>query len=96
MRIYSNGGDAVLVYVDEILTAEQLQDSFEVTEENKPDYSLGKLVKTDGKTWWYDEPSMPAVKEPTEPQDTETDIMSMTVDHEYRLTLLELGVGTEV
>lgn len=31
-----------------------------------------------------------------EPEDIETDIMSMTVDHEYRLTLLELGVETEV
>lgn len=95
MRIYNSGGNAVLVYADEILTPEQLKDSFEVTDENKPDYSLGKLVKTDGKTWWYEEPSMPVVEEP-EPQDIETDIMSMTVDHEYRLTLLELGVETEV
>ena len=27
--------------------------------------------------------------------DTESDIMSMTVDHEYRLTLLELGITEE-
>ena len=31
----------------------------------------------------------------SEPHDTESDIMSMMVDHEYRLTLLELGVETE-
>lgn len=31
----------------------------------------------------------------SEPQDAETDIISMMVDHEYRLTLLELGVETE-
>ena len=30
-----------------------------------------------------------------EPEDTESDIMSMTVDHEYRLTLLELGITGE-
>lgn len=95
MRIYNSGGNAILVYADEILTSEQMRNSFEVTEESKPDYGLGKLVKTDGRTWWYEEPSMPAVKEP-EPEDTETDIMSMTVDHEYRLTLLELGIETEV
>ena len=95
MRIYNSGGNAILVYADEILTSEQMRNSFEVTEESKPDYSLGKLVKTDGMSWWYEEPSMPAAKEP-EPEDTETDIMSMTVDHEYRLTLLELGIETEV
>lgn len=95
MRIYNSDGNAILVYADEILTPKQLKDSFEVTEESKPDYSLGKLVKTDGVSWWYEEPSMPAAKEP-EPEDTETDIMSMTVDHEYRLTLLELGIETEV
>lgn len=95
MRIYNSDGNAILVYADEILTSEQMRNSFEVTEENKPDYSLGKHVKTDGKTWWYEEPIMPIIKEP-EPEDIETDIMSMTVDHEYRLTLLELGIETEV
>ena len=52
MRIYNSGGNAVLVYADEILTPEQTRNSFEVTEENKPDYGLGKLVKTDGVSWW--------------------------------------------
>lgn len=28
-------------------------------------------------------------------QDTETDIMEMSIDHEYRLTLLELGITEE-
>lgn len=35
------------------------------------------------------------VSEPTqepEPQDTETDLLEMAIDHEYRLTLLELGI----
>ena len=94
MRIYNSDGNAILVYVDEILTSEQMRNSFEVTEENKPDYSLGKHVKTDGKTWWYEEPIMSAVKE-SEPTAAE-DIMSMIVDYEYRLTLLELGIETEV
>lgn len=90
MRIYNSDGNAILVYADEILTPKQLKDSFEVTEESKPDYSLGKLVKTDGVSWWYEEPSVLA-KEESEPTEAE-DIMSMTVDHEYRLTLLELGI----
>lgn len=93
MRIYNSDGNAILVYADEILTSEQMRNSFEVTEENKPDYSLGKHVKTDGKTWWYEEPIMPAVKE-SEPTAAE-DIMFMIVDYEYRLTLLELGIETE-
>jgi hypothetical protein len=48
-----------------------------------------KLIYTDGKVTdcEYIEP------EPIhEPQDTETDLMQMSIDHEYRLTLLELGI----
>ena len=44
--------------------------------------------------WVYDPVSMlfsPAPKHDPEPS-LESDLLDMTVDHEYRLTLLELGV----
>lgn len=45
-----------------------------------------KLIYTDGLVTDCEPMSEP------EPQDTESDLMQMAIDHEYRLTLLELGI----
>lgn len=59
---------------------------FEISDDNLPEPN--KEIETNGLTWWY------KISEPELP-DTETDIISMMIDHEYRVTLLELGITEE-
>lgn len=86
--IYNDRGRGVVVLDESELSNMGTGKYFEVPDDKLP--NAGKEIKTDGTSWWYADET-----ETAEPQDTETDIMSMTVDHEYRLTLLELGITEE-
>lgn len=44
----------------------------------------------------FEEAPLPITPEPTPEPTEEEDLAAMTVDHEYRLTLLELGLTEEV
>ena len=68
MVMYNNNGYGSVIYDESVLTPEELANSFHIDEE--PDFTQG-IVRTDGKTWWYEdfpEPTEPI--EPTPPQPT--------------------------
>ena len=89
--IYNDSGRGVVVFDASELSNMGTGKYFEVPDDKLP--NAGKEIKTDGVSWWYEKPTAD-IKEESEPIAAE-DIMTMTVDHEYRLTLLELGI-TEV
>lgn len=86
--IYNDKGRGVVVLDESELSSMGTGKYFEVPDDKLPE--AGKNIKTDGKSWWYAESTI--IEDDT---DTESDIMSMMVDHEYRLTLLELGISEE-
>ncbi len=86
--IYNDRGRGVVVLDASELSNMGSGGYFEISDYALP--NAGKEIKTDGTSWWYADETETA-SEPTAAED----IMTMTVDHEYRLTLLELGI-TEV
>ena len=84
--IYNDRGRGVVVLDESELSNMGTRKYFEVPDDKLPE--AGKEIKTDGVSWWYADET---ASEPTAAED----IMTMTVDHEYRLTLLELGITEE-
>ena len=77
-----------IAYDDNTLNEWEKEHSIEITE--VPDFSKG-IVKSDGNTWWYEPFPETATETEMEPS-AEEDTAEMLVDHEYRITLLELGI----
>ncbi len=86
--IYNDRGRGVVILDASELSNMGTGKYFEVPDDKLP--NAGKEIKTDGVSWWYADETETA-SEPTAAED----IMTMTVDHEYRLTLLELGITEE-
>lgn len=86
--IYNDKGRGVVILDKSELSALGGGDYFEIADNELPEPAAE--IRTDGKRWWY-----ASVKTVLELHDAETDIMEMAVDHEWRITLLELGITEE-
>lgn len=83
MVIYNNSGYGVIVYQERFLTAEELANSIPVTEEELADMDNTKVLRTDGKTWWYEE-----IPEPTEPiEQPITEMEKLRADVDFILAM---------
>lgn len=86
--IYNDRGRGVVILDKSELSNLGSGGYFEIADKEIPDPA--EEIRTDGKKWWY-----ATVKPVLESHDTETDIAAIAIDHEYRLTLLELGITEE-
>lgn len=85
--IYNDRGRGVVILEKSELSNLGSGGYFEIADKEIPDSTE---IRTDGKKWWY-----APVKPVLESHDIETDLTEIAIDHEYRLTLLELGITEE-
>lgn len=86
--IYNDRGRGVVILDKSELPNLSGGDYFEIADNELPEPAAE--IRTNGKKWWY-----ASIEPVLEVYDVETDIMEITIDHEYRLILLELGITEE-
>lgn len=86
--IYNDRGRGVVILDKSELPNLSGGDYFEIADNEMPEPAAE--IRTNGKRWWY-APAEPIL----ELNDAETDIIEMAIDHEWRITLLELGITEE-